>query len=524
MSDQGKQLELFNLADQVPVESPKHNAKKSSTKFLSKTRFMAGLQCDKRLYLESYYPNFRDPIGESLQALFDSGHRVGALARERFPGGKLIDLPLRNGKAHVATTDALNDETFDAIYEGVFTFDDINVRPDILKRVGKNEFDMIEVKSSTRVKKEHIPDISVQVYVLEGTGVKIRKAGILVLNTGYVYEGGDYDLQRLFSLHDVTDRSREWLEDVFVERLSHQKNVLSEDEMPIVKIGPHCTRPYQCSFYSFCRENAPAHHIETMPYLKADVFNVLQELGIDSIEDIPLDFENLNPVQRRVRNAVVTGEPYMDSGFKEQIDSLAYPIHFIDFEAFNPGLPVYPNSRPYEVFPFQWSLHMLDERGNLSHYSHLCEGSEDPSLEFIETLLESVNQTGSVVVYSNYEKMRLEKLAERFSSLRPAIYQLVGRLFDLYLAISKDYYHPDFRGSFALKSVAPVLAPDLSYDQLEVKEGSHAALVYSSIVSGSISGQEREEAIDALEQYCKVDTEGLVRIVDSFKKNLGVTN
>ena len=262
MSDEGKQLELFNLADEAPVEPPKHILKKPSTKFLSKTRFMAGLQCDKRLYLESYYSDFRDPIGESLQALFNSGHRVGALARERFPGGKLIDAPLRNGKAHDLTVAAMSDETLDSIYEGVFTFDEINVRPDILKRVGKNEFDMIEVKSSTRVKREHIPDISVQVYVLEGTGVKIRKAGILVLNTGYVYEGGDYDLQKLFSLHDVTDRSRAWLEDVFKERLSHQKNVLSEDEMPIVKIGPHCTRPYQCSFYSFCRENVPETHIE----------------------------------------------------------------------------------------------------------------------------------------------------------------------------------------------------------------------------------------------------------------------
>tara|TARA_Y100000590_G_scaffold104529_1_gene118926 strand:+ start:1210 stop:2775 length:1566 start_codon:yes stop_codon:yes gene_type:complete len=521
VSDEGKQLELFNLADEAPVEPPKHILKKPSTKFLSKTRFMAGLQCDKRLYLESYYSDFRDPIGESLQALFNSGHRVGALARERFPGGKLIDVPLRNGKAHDLTVAAMSDETIDSIYEGVFTFDEINVRPDILKRVGKNEFDMIEVKSSTRVKREHIPDISVQVYVLEGTGVKIRKAGILVLNTGYVYEGGDYDLQKLFSLHDVTDRSRAWLEDVFKERLSHQKNVLSEDEMPIVKIGPHCTRPYQCSFYSFCRENVPETHIENMPYLKADVFNVLQEQGIDLIHDIPQEFENLNLVQKRVRNSVVTGEPYMDAALKGQIDSLSYPIHFIDFEAFNPALPVYINSRPYEVFPFQWSLHMLDERGNLSHYSHLCEGSKDPSLEFVETLLASVHQIGSVVVYSNYEKTRLDKLADRFPSLRPAIYQLIDRLFDLYLVVSKNYYHPDFRGSFALKSVAPVLAPDLSYDQLEVKEGSHAALVYSSIVSGSISGQEREEAIDALEQYCKVDTEGLVRIVDSFKKNLG---
>lgn len=520
MSDQGKQLELFNLAVQIPVETPKHNANNNRSKFLSKTRFMAGLQCDKRLYLESYYPGFRDPIGNSLQALFDSGHRVGALARERFHGGRLIDQPLRNGKAHAATRDALNDESLDAIYEGVFTFDGINVRPDVLKRIGKNEFDMIEVKSSTRVKREHIPDISVQVYVLEGSGVKIRNAGILVLNTGYSYEGGEYDLQRLFSLHDVTDRSRAWLADVFAERLSHQKNVLSVDQVPSVKIGPHCTRPYQCSFYSFCREDVPENHIENMPYLKADEFIALQELGIDSIAEIPLDFEHLTPVQRRVRNAVVTGEPYMDTALKEQIDSLVYPIHFIDFEAFNPALPVYPNSRPYEVFPFQWSLHMLDEVGTLSHYSHLSEGNEDPSLEFIETLLASVNQTGSVVVYSNYEKTRLEKLADRFSSLRPAIYQLIERIFDLYLAISKNYYHPDFGGSFALKSVVPVLAPDLSYDELEVKEGSHAALVFSNIVSGSISGQEREKAMDALLQYCKVDTEGLVRIVSSFKKNL----
>ena len=88
---------------------------------LSKSRFMAGLQCLKRLYLECYSRELIDPVDESQQALFDMGTAVGELARQRSPGGRLIAEQYYEHQRAVATTSAvIKDQSAPAIYEAGF--------------------------------------------------------------------------------------------------------------------------------------------------------------------------------------------------------------------------------------------------------------------------------------------------------------------------------------------------------------------------------------------------------------------
>ena len=95
---------------------------------LSKSRFASGLQCHKRLFLECYSPKLADPIDPGQQAIFDSGTAVGELARERIPGGRLVEEEYYLYKQAVATTiEALADRSVPAIYEAAFTFDGIGV-------------------------------------------------------------------------------------------------------------------------------------------------------------------------------------------------------------------------------------------------------------------------------------------------------------------------------------------------------------------------------------------------------------
>lgn len=140
---------------------------------LSKSRFLAGLQCLKRLYLDCYQLNLADALGPSQQALFDAGTAVGELARQRFPHGKLIqEQYFEHSQALKSTQDLLTDTSVPALYEAAFAFESIRTRVDILKRRGEQEFDLIEVKSSTSVKPERIPDIGIQLHVLEGSGLQ----------------------------------------------------------------------------------------------------------------------------------------------------------------------------------------------------------------------------------------------------------------------------------------------------------------------------------------------------------------
>ncbi len=130
---------------------------------LSKSRFTAGLQCLKRLYLECHHRELADPVSESRQAIFDAGTAVGELARQRFPGGTLIAEPYyEHPQAAEITGVLLANPPLPPLYEATFTFEGIRVRVDVLVQSDNGAFDLVEVKSSTSVKPEHVPDVAIQ--------------------------------------------------------------------------------------------------------------------------------------------------------------------------------------------------------------------------------------------------------------------------------------------------------------------------------------------------------------------------
>jgi hypothetical protein len=138
--------------NQLPIWSGEAPLVRSSIRPLSKSRILAGLQCLKRLYFETYEHNKRDPFDDSRTALFDAARQVGVAARFRYPGGVLMEEDaLHHEDAVRATREAMRDPSNTAVYEAAFTFDDIRVRVDIMSRVGEH-WDIVEVKSSKQVK------------------------------------------------------------------------------------------------------------------------------------------------------------------------------------------------------------------------------------------------------------------------------------------------------------------------------------------------------------------------------------
>jgi len=484
---------------------------------LSKSRFGAGLQCLKRLYLESYSRELADPIDPSQQALFDSGIAVGELARQRFPGGRLIaEQYYEHSRAEATTSDAIADPHMPAIYEAAFTFEDIRIRVDVLSRNSGDTFDLAEVKSSTGVKSEHISDAAIQLHVVEGSGIAVRKVFLVHIDNSYVYEGGPYDLSKLFHLEDVTDSARAYLSSI-PGSLADMWEMLHQDETPSVEIGSQCNRPYQCPFYGYCRQDSPEHHIEQLPRAKPELMERLRTAGILDISKIPPDFPTLSANQQRVRDAVVTRQPYVGSGLFVALAQATYPLHFLDFETFNPALPAYLGTRPYQIIPFQWSLHVRDSEGNLTHDSFLHDGDGDPRGTFATSLLDAIGPEGNIVVYSGYEQTVIKRLAEEFPQYRERLLALCDRLFDLLAVIRTHYYHPEFHGSYSIKSVLPALVPGLTYSDLEIRDGSNASVAYGQMISSDTEAPERERIRDALLAYCKMDTLAMIRLLDTLQ-------
>jgi len=485
---------------------------------LSKTRFLAGLQCHKRLYLECFHRDLADPVDVSQQAIFDAGTRVGELARDLYRSGVLVDYDHFHHDEAVASTEAhLYDPSIPAVYEAGFQFGDIRTRVDLITRVGNDQFDMIEVKSTTRVKEEHLPDVAIQIYVLEGSGIALRRACLAHLNKDYVYPGGHYDLNQLFCEDDITEEAHEFRSDI-PSALEAMRLALRGLEPPEVKASRHCSQPFTCPFYGYCHLDEPEHHVSQLPRASQKLLLLLEEAGIDDIHNIPAGFSELNELQRRVRDCVVSNRVYIDQDLADTLAELEPPIHFLDFETFNPALPLYVGTRPYQVIPFQWSDHVMDSDGNLRHDAFLHEGFDDPRDPFARSLLKTLGTSGSIVVYSSFEATRIRELADALPNLSGELLALLDeRIIDLLPLLRKHCYHPGFHGSFSLKSVLPALVPGFGYGDLEITDGSQASVVYAEMIHADTPSDRRELLKVGLLSYCKRDTEGLVRLLEVLR-------
>ena len=268
------------------------------------------------------------------------GHRVGALARNRYSGGALIGEGLDWAEADRATRGALRDRAIPAIFEGALSFDSVRIRADILTRTRDRRFDLFEVKSTLDLKPEHEWDLAVQYYVLRGAGVPIRWTRLMHLNRDYVFSGGDHDLKRLFTFTNLTRLVRKRRREV-VAALKEMRRTLAAKSPPPISVGPQCSAPYTCPFYDHCNEDEPDHSIDQLPKLGIRVRERLAAIGIIEIAKVPPDFGGLSSLQARVVEAVRTQTRFHDSAISRKLRKIKFPVHFLDFETFSPALPLY---------------------------------------------------------------------------------------------------------------------------------------------------------------------------------------
>ena len=446
-----------------------------------------------------------------MQAILDAGTEIGALARRRFEGGVLVDAGYRQStEALRHTRELLANPAVPAIFEGAFAFEQVLVRVDILERVTDGGTDrptwrLIEVKSSTKVKAVHLEDLTIQAHVVAGAGVALAGSHLMHINTQYVYGGGDIDLIELFSVHDLT-AAVAVRQATVAARLADMHRMLVHPFCPDVEPSGHCHQPYTCPFWDHCTKDKPKRWIYHLPG-DDRLFRQLTTQGIETIDEIPASI-NLSVVQRRMRDNM----EWIGPGLKDELHTVRYPVHHLDFETFMPAIPKFPQTRPYQTIPTQWSNHIHMDDGRVRHDQYLCMEAKDFREELTVALLESLGRDGSICVYSGYERSILEGLADLFPSLRPELRQVINRLWDLYLVIREHYYHPAFEGSFSIKSVLPAVVPSLGYGDLDIHEGGAAARQYYVMIYEEMDLVEKLRIREALLQYCERDTLAMLRL------------
>jgi len=481
---------------------------------LSKSRFCYGLQCLRQLWWRVHEPDAPELVPPpSLEVVFARGHLVGERARAEFRGGMVIGHDHWEVEKKVADTRAALDREVPAVFEASFLEDGVFVAVDALER-RKRGHALVEVKSSTKVKEQYIPDVAIQLHVLRKAGVRVVRAEVMHLNSACRFPR----LEDLFVREDVT-REAEALLPSIPGHLRRIRRALAGD-LPEVEPGDHCDTPYPCPFVGRCSIPVPEDHVSTLFRLGRRLAQALVDAEVESLRDIPDDVE-LSAIQARQVSAARSGKVVVGRGLARALGRLRGPIAYLDFESVNPAIPVWDGCGPYMAVPVQMSCHVVGRVGAVVHHEHLAEGPGDPRPALAEAVVGACRGAETVVAYNaSFERRCLEHLAGHVPAHRKALEAIQGRLEDLHPIVRDHVYHPRFGGSFGLKAVAPALVRGLDYGSLEIGEGSTASAVLEGLLldGAGLSERERQRLRRQLLDYCERDTMAMVKVVERLER------
>ena len=499
---------------------------------LTKSDLQSLLQCPRKLWLEHNRQDLLEQDSPLLYRRAVDGNVVGEKARQQL-GADFLWPPAAEDKTAAASNALvlLGAAPGRAAAEFPMVRDSLYARADALIPNGAG-YDLRETKASTfPLKKDkvtpdapdehHVTDVAIQSWVMEGSGLPLAQVQLNLLNNRWRYPGNE-DYSGLFRQLDVTAAARAQM--VNVPSWIQQGAAILAGEMPQASTGKQCSSPYDCPFLDYCQQlepRGPEHPIELLPDSagKALARRLREAKGYVSIlEPAPEELTGKQAaLYRRIQQAHRTGSAVFEPGSDVVLAALPYPRYFFDFEGIDFPVPRWAGVRPYEQIPFQWSCHIEREPGVFEHAEFLDLTGNNPSLPCIERMREVIDpkNNGPIIVYhATYERGRIQELAERHSEYAALLQGYLDRIFDLLPLVKEYFYHPRMQGSFSIKKVLPVIAPELDYAALgEVQEGTAAQVAYLYATLDPNTTLERKTDLEAkLRVYCRQDTWAMIEV------------
>ena len=214
------------------------------------------------------------------------------------------------------------------------------------------------------------------------------------------------------------------------------------------------------------------------------------------------------------------------NGIRDFLDTLSYPLYFLDFETMQPVVPQFVGTRPYMQITFQYSLHYIEEEGGeLKHKEFLAESGLDPRRALAEQLCRDIPMNVCITAYNKaFECTRIKELAEAFPDLADHLMNIRDNIKDLLVPFQSGYYYNRaMGGSFSIKSVLPAIYPDdpsLDYHKLEgVHHGGEAMTLFPKIKD--LPPAEQQKARHDLLKYCELDTYAMVKVWEELNRVIG---
>ena len=483
---------------------------------ISKTAFIKAEQCLKHFYLYKNHMYLRDTISRDKQFIFKRGTDVGIFAQQLFPGGVDVTVGEKRDQVLFAhKTQDLISKGVETIYEATFIFDDLLVMVDVLQKRDGNWI-AYEVKSSLKITDTYVKDACFQYYVIKNCLPDLIDFNLLTLNPKYVLEE-KLEIDKLFKTTSVMKDALKNVE-YFAHKSHIAKLTLEQGKIPDIKIGTHCFQPYECDFLGTCwKDIKEPNSVLTLGKLtKQEIFDFYDK-NIKRIDEINIDTVDSKEIKIQVKAAIEQKEQFFQKDIHDFISNIAAPICSLDIEVWMPAIPFYNGTKPFQQIPFLFSM-VYQEKNEMVSFSYFKPIEFDFRKEFLESMLDSTKNFNSILMFDkSLEENVLNQLAVLYPEFAADIILFKSKIVDLAEIVKKgNYYHPEMKGNFTLKSLAPIVNQEAGFDTLDIQSGISAMYMYESLVE--LNPIEGEQIKQQLIDYCEMDALITYQLLDFFKE------
>ncbi|MBC7696257.1 MAG: DUF2779 domain-containing protein [Burkholderiales bacterium] len=482
---------------------------------ISKSAFIKAEQCLKYFYLYKNHPYLRDSLSKEKQFIFKRGTDVGIFAQQLFPGGvDVTEGEKRDQQLFAQKTKDLIANGTKTIYEATFIYNDLLVMVDILTKQ-EDKWIAYEVKSSLKITDTYVKDACFQYYVIKNSLPDLADFNLLTLNPKYVLEN-ELEIEKLFKKTSIMKDALKNLE-YFAHKTQVAKLTLEQGKIPDIKIGTHCFQPYECDFLGTCWKNTnDPSSVLTLGKLTKQAMFELYDSNIKRIDEIDINTIQHKEVKIQVKAAIEQKEQISREDVKAFISTIKQPVCSLDIEVWMPAIPYYEGTKPFQQIPFLFSM-IYEEDQQIKNFSYFKPIEEDLRKEFLEQILLATKDFQSILMFDkSLEETVLNQLVELYPEYRKDIADLKNKIIDLAEPIRKgNYYHPEMKGNFTLKSIAPLVNQEAGFNNLDIQSGISAMYIYESLlVQNMIEGEQtKQQLID----YCEMDALITFQLLNFFK-------
>jgi hypothetical protein len=418
----------------------------------------------------------------------------------------------------------MNDPKVDIIYEGAFLFSETLVRTDVLIRK-TNGWKLVEAKCSSSVKDNHYNDIAIQYYVLKNLNIKVCEAVIAHLNTDFIFNGQNNDYKNLKvevdvleTIEPITQLVAEWIKDLLPITMENA-------EEPDVGIGDHCK---DCQYLERCKSKTHLANVDTPISILPLVGKRLEKKWLDKniydLRDLPKsEFENYKDKEKYliIQKCHNDNEEWIHPNFIEKLKSYAWPRYFFDIESVMQAVPIIPNTKPNDPFPFQYSVHKWDFEDQeiiLEDSKQFLEfNSENMDRKYLEKIIIDLGNDGPIFAHNASTEIKaLSYLVKRENciDLTDKIENIQLRIIDTAKLFRQNFYNVLMLGSYSLKDIIKILPNASSYssENDQVGDGGDAMIKWFQHTNSNTTNKQKQEIRENLTNYCAKDTLNLYLI------------